>query len=222
MNLNLEKFNIDYQFSSLVTRGNISEFLPAVRSVFVEYVKKSNTNQENRNPVYPGIMTELLSADERIESFVQYVSNISWEILNHQGYNMDLFYTDASEMWGQYHPFSSNMEQHTHGGGVQLCGFYFLETPVNSSKLFIHDPRSAKVQIGLPERQSTDITPAHSLINYTPEPGDLIFTNSWLSHSFSRNASHLPFSFIHINIRVVNRDNNSPAVQPDVVQPIVI
>jgi len=150
-------------------------------------------------------MTELLSADERIESFVQYVSDISWEILNYQGYNMDLFYTDASEMWGQYHPFSSNMEQHTHGGGVQLCGFYFLETPVNSSKLFIHDPRSAKVQIGLPERQSTDLTPAHSLINYTPEPGDLIFTNSWLSHSFSRNASHLPYSFIHINVRVINK-----------------
>lgn len=205
MNLNLDQFTVDNHFSSSVTRANVPEFLSAVKPVFDEYVKKSNTNQENRNPVYPGIMTELLSADERLESFVQHVSDISWEILNHQGYNMDLFYTDASEMWGQYHPFSSNMEQHTHGGGVQLCGFYFLETPVNSSKLFIHDPRSAKVQIQLPERQSNSITHAHSLINYTPEPGDLIFTNSWLSHSFSRNASHLPYSFVHINIRIINK-----------------
>jgi hypothetical protein len=205
MNLNLEKFNIDYHFSSSVTRGNISELLPIVKPVFDEYLKKSDSANENRNPVYPGIMTELLSADERMVPFVQYVNNISWEILNHQGYNMDLYYTDASEMWGQYHPYSSNMEQHVHGSGVQLCGFYFIETPANSSKMFIHDPRSAKVQIGLPERQSTELTSAHSLINYTPEPGDLIFTNSWLSHSFSRNASYLPYSFIHINVRVFNK-----------------
>jgi hypothetical protein len=205
MNLDLDRYTVDNHFSSSVTRANIPEFLSTVKPVFEEYVKRSDSTQENRNPVYPGIMTELLSADERIAPFVQYVNNLSWEILNHQGYNMDLFYTDASEMWGQYHPYSSNMEQHAHGGGVQLCGFYFIETPANSSKMFIHDPRSAKVQIGLPERQLTDLTPAHSLINYTPEPGDLIFTNSWLSHSFSRNASHLPYSFIHINVRVFNK-----------------
>jgi hypothetical protein len=218
MNLNLDLYTVDNHFSSSVTRANIPEFLSTVKPVFEEYVKRSNSNQVNRNPVYPGIMTELLGADERIESFVQYVSDISWEILNHQGYNMDLFYTDASDMWGQYHPYSSNMEQHTHGRGVQLCGFYFLETPANSSKMFIHDPRSAKVQIGLPERQSDSITHAHSLINYTPEPGDLIFTNSWLSHSFSRNSSHLPYSFIHINVRVVNRDD----YESNVSGPIVI
>jgi hypothetical protein len=210
MNLDLDLYTVDNHFSSSVTRANIPEFLSTVKSVFEEYVKKSDSTQENRNPVYPGIMTELLSADERMAPFVQYVNNLSWEILNHQGYNMDLFYTDASEMWGQYHPYSSNMEQHAHGGGIQLCGFYFIETPANSSKMFIHDPRSAKVQIGLPERQSTELTSAHNLINYTPEPGDLIFTNSWLSHSFSRNASHLPYSFIHINVRVFN--NPQPVI----------
>lgn len=220
MNLNLEKFNVDNHFSSSVTRANIPEFLSTVRPVFDEYVKKSNTMTIDRNPAYPSIMTELLSADERIAPFVQYVNDISWEILNHQGYNMDLFYTDASEMWGQYHPFSSNMEQHVHGSGIQLCGFYFVETPANSSKLFIHDPRPAKVQIGLPERQSDGITHAHSLINYTPEPGDLIFTNSWLSHSFSRNSSHLPYSFIHINVRVFNR--NTYEEQSDNPTPIII
>jgi hypothetical protein len=217
MNSNTEKFTVDQHFTSLVTRANIPEFLPAVKLVFDEYVKKSNINQGYRDPVYPGIMTELLSSDERMEPFIQYVSDLSWEILNYQGYNMDLFYTDASEMWGQYHPYSSNMEQHVHGNGVQLCGFYFLDTPVNSSKLFIHDPRSAKVQIGLPERSSTVITSAHNLINYTPEPGNLIFTNSWLSHSFSRNSSHLPYNFIHINVRVVNRNNYESSVSGPII-----
>ena len=205
MNLDTEKFNIDHHFSSLVTRGNISEFLPIVKPIFDEYVIRANINLVNHNPVYPGIMTESMGADKRIESFVQFVNDISWQILNNQGYNMDSIYTNSSDIWGQYHPYSSNMEQHVHGRGVQLCGFYFLETPINSSKLIIHDPRPAKVQIGLPERQSEDITPANSLINYTPEPGDLIFTNSWLSHSFTRNASHLPYSFIHINVRVSNK-----------------
>jgi uncharacterized protein (TIGR02466 family) len=222
MNLNLEKFKLDYHFSSTVIRANIPEYLNTVKPVFDEYIKKSININEIRNPVYPGIMTEILSTDSRIESFVQYVSDLSWHILNHQGYNMDLYYTDASEMWGQYHPYSSNMEQHIHGNGIQLSGFYFLETPNNSSKLLIHDPRSTKVQIGLPERRSSDITPAHNMITYTPEPGDLIFTNSWLSHSFSRNSSHLPYSFIHINVRVVNRKSNELNSQSNIPQPIIV
>jgi hypothetical protein len=39
-----------------------------------------------------------------------------------------------------------------------------------------------------------------------PEPGDLIFSNAWLEHSFTRNRSNLPFNFIHININILMKD----------------
>jgi uncharacterized protein (TIGR02466 family) len=154
-------------------------------------------------------MTDLVSNDERISSFVQYVSNIAWDVLNKQGYNMDLFYTDASEMWGQSHPHTSSMEKHSHGYGSYLTGFYFLDTPDNSSQMHLHDPRAVKVFNDLPARKINEVSSATSLIYYEPEPGDIIFTNSWLEHSFTRNGSNFPYNFIHINVRVVPRQDGS-------------
>jgi len=110
-------------------------------------------------------------------------------------------------MWGQYHPYSSSMEKHSHGYGAHLTGFYFLDTPDDSSTMYIHDPRSVKVHSDLPIRESLDLTLAHSTVYYTPKPGDLVFTNSWLEHSFTRNASKQPYNFIHINVSVVPRQN---------------
>lgn len=220
MNIDLSKFNVEYHFASPVFRSEETQFLPIMKPLFEEFVQRSKNNNKNISLVYPCVMTELISSDERASPFVQYVSDIAWEILNFQGYDMNLFYTYANEMWGQHHPHSSGMDQHIHGAEVQLCGFYFIDTPPDSSRLFIHDPRAAKIYAGLPERKSDTVTSAHNLINFLPEPGDLIFTNPWLSHSLSRNASQLPFNFIHINIRVAYREdqvcNNIPS------EPIVI
>ena len=209
MALEIENFDIDYHFASPIFRFNKPEFLENVKNVFNDYVNQVKNSVSENNP-YPGVMTDLISGDERIEGFLKYVSDISWDVLNKQGYNMDLFYTDASEMWGQYHPFTSSMDKHLHGHGSYLSGFYFLDTPENSSQMFIHDPRTVKVFSDLPIRPSDKVTSAESLIYYNPKPGDLFFTNSWLEHSFTRNASQSPFNFIHINVRVVSRD-----IKPD-------
>ena len=211
MKLEIDSFDIDHHFASPVFRINKPEFLNILKPVFDEYISKQKNSQLG-NGVYPGIMTELLSPDERIDIFLKYISGISWDVLNRQGYNMDLFYTDASEMWGQHHPFSSSMEKHSHGQGVQLTGFYFLDTPEDSSRMFIHDPSLVKTYASLPVRQSENIVSAHTAISYIPKPGDLIFTNSWVEHSFSRNASQHPYNFIHINVRVVPREQNTPII----------
>jgi uncharacterized protein (TIGR02466 family) len=207
MKLEIDSYDIDYHFASPVFRYSKPEFLNSVRPVFREYINRVS-HEKNPNDPYPGIMTELISKDERIEDFLKYVSDISWDVLNKQGYNMDMFYTDASDMWGQFHPQFSSMEKHSHGYGSLLSGFYFLETPDNSSTMYIHDPRAVKVHSDLPMRDSNALTLAHTSVFYNPKPGDLIFTNSWLEHSFSRNASLQPYNFIHIHVRVVSRQNN--------------
>ena len=215
MNLEIDNFNVDFQFASLVFRYNKPEYLSQVKQVFEEAIQQSIAERKP-NDIYPGAMSGLLSQDERIEDFVKYVSDISWDVLNKQGYNMDLFYTDASEMWGQYHPRTSSMEKHSHGQGNFLTGFYFLDTPENSTQMCLHDPRAVKMYADLPLRESNELTPAHSLIYYTPQAGDIIFTNSWLEHSFSRNASDKPYNFIHINVRVYPRPMNN------VEEPIIV
>ena len=216
MNYEINNFNVDSHFVSKVYRFNRSDFLPVVKTVFDEYVNKIKNNNYVEN-IYPGIMTEVISGDERMEDFVKYVSDISWDVLNMQGYNMDLFYTDASEMWGQYHPKTSSMEKHSHGSGAVLTGFYFLNTPPESSKMFLHDPRVAKVYAGLPIRENSELTQAHSMVYYDPQPGDIFFTDAWLDHSFTRNASDLPYNFIHINVRIVPRRMNNASIDGPVI-----
>jgi hypothetical protein len=95
------------------------------------------------------------------------------------------------------------MEQHTHKFGSQIIGFYFLETPENCSKLLVHDPRPAKMIIGLDEINSNEATEASDIVNFIPEPGLLVFTNGWLPHSFSRHESEEPIKFVHFNIGVL-------------------
>jgi hypothetical protein len=208
MKLEIDSYDIDYHFASPVFRYKKPEFLTSVNTVFIDYLNRVR-QQKQSSDLYPGTMTEIITKDERIEDFLKYVSDISWDVLNKQGYDMDQYYTDASEMWGQFHPYTSSMEKHSHGSGTHLTGFYFLNTPPDSSIMYVHDPRAVKTHSNLPIRDGEALTSAHTSIFYTPSPGDLIFTNSWLEHSFTRNASNQPYNFIHINVKVVPRESVS-------------
>jgi hypothetical protein len=95
------------------------------------------------------------------------------------------------------------MDQHVHGYRSQIVGFYFLETPEGGSNVVFHDPRAGKVQIDLPEQDVGMATAASKMINFTPKPGMMIFTNSWLAHSFTRHAAELPIKFVHFNLNVI-------------------
>jgi hypothetical protein len=216
MKYEIDNFAIDNHFSSSVYRVHKPEFLDIVRPVFNDFLEISKREQDP-NPVYPGIMTGLISEDERATPFVQYVSNISWDVLDRQGYDMSNFYTNAMEMWGQHHPYRSSMENHIHGSSTQLVGFYFLDTPSESSSLSIHDPRAVKVYASLPVKESNKCLSSYNIITYSPEPGDLIFTNSWLAHSFTRNVSQTPYNFIHINVSVVSRGDVQTQAKPIII-----
>lgn len=159
------------------------------------------------NDLYPVLMSDNIYNDETVQDFVQYVGQTAWNILDFQGYAMDQLNTYFTEMWMQEHHKHSLMEQHSHAAGVQLVGFYFLDAPENCSKLFIHDPRPAKVQINLPQKNMTDVTNATDMVNFTPEPGLLLFTNAWLPHSFGRHGSTDPIRFIHFNVSVTFNPN---------------
>jgi Putative 2OG-Fe(II) oxygenase len=188
-------------FPSLIYTIEKPEFLKVVKEVSEERLKIQKA-QKKVDPIYPVIMTDNLFTDDRMTEFTKYVGQTAWNILQSQGYAMDNLVTTFESMWAQEHHKHSLMEQHVHGFGAQLVGFYFLEVPEKSSNVVFHDPRAGKVQTNLPETDVSLVTPASQMINFSPKPGLLMFANSWLPHSFGRHAANKPMKFVHFNLNV--------------------
>ena len=196
------QLQVAYHFPCPIYLIERPDFLDAIKEVSEERLDKQRKSQD-LNEIYPVIMSGNFYDDERVKEFVEFVGSTAWNILNEQGYSMQNFTTSFSEMWTQEHHKHSAMDQHVHGFGSQIVGFYFLETPENCSRLVFHDPRPSKVQINLPEANMGIATPASQMINFEPKPGLMVFANSWLAHSFTRHAAELPIKFVHFNL-VVN------------------
>lgn len=186
-------------FPSTVCVVQKPEFLEAVRAVSDEYLA---AQPDDLDDIYPVKMSGNFSDDPRLRDFCEYVGMASWQILRNQGSDMNGASTFFTEMWTQEHHRHSLMEQHVHGNGAQLVGFYFLDTPENCSKALFYDPRPGKVQANLPEADMAQITPASNAVGFEAQPGTLIFANSWLPHGFTRHAADEPIRFVHFNVNV--------------------
>lgn len=206
------QLSADFHFASPVYTVDMPEFLPSVRALSEELVRKDK-DAKGVNSDYPVTMTENFFDAPEVAEFSQFVGQTSWNILNEQGYAMDNMAVMFSEMWVQEHRKHSLMEQHTHRFGAQIVGFYFLEVPDPAPQAVFYDPRIAAVASGLPERDANKLTLASAAVTYTPRPGLLIFTNAWLAHSFSKNLSDAPFSFVHFNLYAAPDVAAAPVVE---------
>ena len=192
------------------------DFLETVNSVSEEALEVQR-KERDLNEIYPLFMTGNYYGDARLSKFIEFVGATAWNILNEQGYAMQDKAVQFTEMWTQEHHKHSAMDAHVHGFGSQIVGFYFLETPEDCSRVVFHDPRSAKVQIDLPEQDMTMATPASKMINFEPKPGMMIFTNSWLAHSFTRHASNKPIKFVHFNLTVIQQQKTCAMPPAEVI-----
>lgn len=197
----------DY-FASSVYELKKPNFLESVDKVSEEYLIKAGIIDE-LNSIHPVRMTEHYFNDERLKDFSSYVVQTAWNILQSQGYAMQDKQTFFLEMWTQEHHKSSDMHPHIHGNNAQIVGFYFLNSPKDSSKIVFHDSRLAKVISNLPEANVNDATTASIMVNFTPEAGTLLLTNSYIPHSFSRHQSEEPLRFVHMSIGVSNLQNDT-------------
>lgn len=186
-------------FPTAIHATYLPEYLDVTKQVSKEHL---NNQTEKLNDIYPVKMTGQIFNDERLVEFCETILNLGWDILDQQGYDMQHFRVILTQMWVQQHHKYSLMEHHVHGGD-QLVGFYFLNAPKNGSRPIFYDPRPAKVITDLPLKPSQEINAATDIINFEPIPGKLFITNSFLPHSFSKNASNEPTEFIHFNLKVV-------------------
>lgn len=194
------QLQLAYHFPCTIYLIERPDFLDTVSAVSEEYL--AIKREQPINDIYPALMSDSYANDLRLQEFTEFVGSTAWNILSGQGYAMHEFEVMFTEMWTQEHHKHSGMEQHVHGYGAQIVGFYFLEVPDNSSRVVFHDPRSGKVQIDLPETDVTRASFASKMINFVPTPGLLMFTNAWLAHSFTRHASDQPIKFVHFNLAV--------------------
>ena len=195
----------DY-FPSSIYSVDRPDFLESVRQVTDEQLQNKTFDE-----IYPVVMTDNFFADPRLAEFSKFVGENAWTILKDQGYAMDNMMVTFTEMWTQEHRKHSLMEQHVHGFGSQIVGFYFLDVPEGSSVLNFHDPRAGKVQINLPEQNGSIVTPASNAITFVPKEGMMMFASSWLPHSFGRHSSDKALRFVHFNLTVSLNPNQSVA-----------
>lgn len=177
------------------------QFLDTVREIALAKIKEVH-GKKKPDKLFPLQMSGNMLEDARIEPFASFVGNTAWNILSNQGYAMNGFNTTFTEMWCQEHGYSSSMDYHVHPGGSLIVGFYFLDVPEGAPRAVIHDPRPGRVMLDLPQTDPSQATLASTMINFTPEPGMMLFAPAWLGHSFGRNASKSPFRFVHFNLAV--------------------
>lgn len=201
---------IESYFPTTIYHIDKSEFLDVVKEVANEFLDKRKA-EATLNEVYPVYMTENINYDPRMLEFANYIAQTAWNILDSQGYDVSTTATYFSEFWCQEHHKHSLMEQHAHGYGAQIVGFYFLDSPAGCSNVVFHDPKPAKVQVNLREKNVSNATAGSNMINFEAKPGTLMLTNAWLPHSFSRHHSDEPMRFIHFNVMVKDiREFGSP------------
>jgi len=200
-------------FATIIYTIKKPEFLNDVNIVANDLLSFSK-KQIPINETYPLVMTGTLIGSEQTKIFEKFIAESAWLILDSQGYNMDGLGAYVSEMFVQEHFKYSGMEQHVHPHGVVLSGFYFLTAPEDGCMIELHDPRAGKVQASLPIKNIATIKEANNSIFVKPETAMMIFSNSWLPHSFTRNSSNESVKFVHFNVSVKPIENQS--------QPIIV
>jgi len=212
--INPDELKQFYYFPSAVVTADKPEFLDVVKQVADEQLEISKQTYPKLDEIYPVRMTGELGGDPRLAEFQDYLGMAAWDVLSSQGYYTDNMGVAIQNLWVQEHHKHSLMEQHVHGAGSQITGFYFLECPKNCSNVVFQDPRPSKVQINLPQRNPGEISFASDMVHFAPEPGMLLFANSWLPHSFSRHAAKKPLVFVHFNLGVQFRPMEMPCNVP--------
>jgi uncharacterized protein (TIGR02466 family) len=192
-------------FPSLVYTIEEPKFLNIAKKVAKEHLNEARKNMNGQlNQLYPVVMSNTFQHDGRVAELVHYIAQSGWNILDSQGYDMQQFNVYVQDFWAQEHHKHSHNEEHIHPFGAQLTGFYILECPEYCSNIVFHDPRPAKKQINLPEKNMGEITPGSIAVNFEAKPGMFMFSNAWLPHAFGRHGSDKPFIFIHFNLNIVH------------------
>ena len=192
-------------FVNQIYRGLDEQFLYLDKECdsIIEKIEKENKKKlkSGEIKVLPNSYhSENLWQHKVFEPFVNFVMQQMWNILNWQGYNLDGRIPMLQECWVQEFPEEGGFHDiHIHSNNI-ISGFYFLKCGKETSRPHFHDPRPGKMMVDIRPKEKTKITPASSQVHYPVRPGQFIFFNSWMPHSYSHQKGKDKFRFIHFNM----------------------
>jgi uncharacterized protein (TIGR02466 family) len=204
-------------FKSPVYNERKPEWVDHLNKLCDPYVAQARKDQEKNNTerLKLGYKNDIgmtyhsgpLEADSNFNEFHSYIASRSRWILDDMGYDMNNYNLIYTESWVQEFSFNGAGHHwfHTHSNS-HISGFYFLKASQKTSRPMFQDPRTAHVPLKLKEKDSSKVTNANDIVNYTPEPGMLILFPAYLSHAYAVDHGLEPFRFIHINMRAIEKN----------------
>ena len=204
-------------FASPVYSEDKPEWVDKLNKLSDPYIEQARKEQEeeNKKKLELGYKNDIgmtyhsspLEPDSNFRFFHDHMAKQARFILDDMGYDMDNYNLIYTESWVQEFSFNGAGHHwfHTHANN-HISGFYFLKASELTSKPLFQDPRTAHVPLKLKEKDSTKVTNACDLVNYTVKPGSLILFPAYMSHAYAVDHGIEPFRFIHINMRAVEKD----------------
>ena len=110
-----------------------------------------------------------------------------------------------SGMWAVINKPQSINTLHNHPFNY-LSGVFYLQVPLDSGALVLHDPRPQAEVISPPKKPNESIHTSPR-VSWSPKPNDLIFFPSWVNHEVEINNSKEDRIVISFNIEL-NRKLN--------------
>ena len=204
-------------FQSPVYYEDKPEWVGKLNKLSDPYIAEARKEQEenNKKKLDLGYKNDIgmtyhsspLEPDQNFRFFHDYMAKKARWVLDDMGYDMERYGLHYTESWVQEFSFNGAGHHwfHTHANN-HISGFYFLKASDKTSKPLFQDPRTAHVPLKLKEKDSTKITPACDLVNYSVKPGSIILFPAYMSHAYAVDHGIEPFRFIHINIRAVEKE----------------
>jgi len=218
MNIEKETIQKDYYFSSPVYVTYKPEWVNKTNNIcnkiILDCKNRDNQKLKEKEKLYGKIgdhgwtyHSTTLVNHSGLEELQNYISVMSYNILDEQGFILSDYKLSFSEFWVQEFgkKGGGHHDTHTHYNS-HISGFYFLKCSNKTSYPVFHDPRAGSIMTKLPEKKEENITLASSRVNYVAKPGTFIFFNSYLPHQFVVDSGVEPFRFIHFNLQAVRKD----------------
>ena len=202
-------FNVADSFKCPIYLGKKSEWvkdlnkasdpiIARVRKTWKDKLKKKEINHLPNS-----YHSESIWAYPAFKKLASFILQQSWNILHWQGYQLKDRIPMLTELWVQEFPEEGGFHDiHVHGNN-HISGFYFLKCNEKTSHPVFHDPRPGKTMTDLMMREPGKLNYGSSQMHYKVKPGDFMFFNSYMPHSYVHHKGKEKFRFIHFNMQAV-------------------
>ena len=176
---------------------------PIIERVRKNWKKKIKDPKDPTKHMPNSLHSELLWQYPEFKEIANLILQQSWNILHWQGYNLTGRIPMLTELWVQEFPEEGGFHDiHEHGNN-HISGFYFLKCNEKTSHPVFWDPRPGKKMTDLIMKDNAKINYGSQQIHYKVKPGQFIFFNSYMPHSYVHHKGKEKFRFIHFNMQVV-------------------